>query len=393
MTGAALPPFLVDLVTRLRRRGLPIGVDDYLALRSALGAGFGVASTADFTELCVALWAKSLDERDLVRTVLAGADLPVWQSGVAAVPPRAAEPPVEIPAGEPRPEPAPETSPQPAPETPARPVVQRLTGMTVPPPSTGEFDSTLAVTPRFPLTAREIAQIWRRLRRPVRQGPPIEVDLEATLDRYGRTGLVQAPVMMPARRNTARLLLLVDRQGSMTPYAAYVDHLIRAIRSAGRLDAITTWYFHNLPGKRVDSALLDQLPDPFSPAVDAVLTRIPPLRTGLVHADPDLTEPVPFARVLEQTAPGTAVAIVSDAGAARGSLRTTRLLGSLSLVKAWYSAHCPVAWINPVPVSRWAGSTAEQLARHVPMSGLTTEGLHRAVDVLRGRPGRTERPL
>jgi hypothetical protein len=390
-----MPPFLLDLVTRLRRRGLPLGVDDCLALRSALGAGFGVASTADFTELCVALWAKSLDERDLVRVVVAGADVPAWQAGGTSRPAPVPEPPAGTAAPEvPQPvTPRPDAEPEPERVAPVRPVAQRMTGMALQPPSTGEFDSALAVTPRFPLTAREIAQIWRRLRRPVRQGPPVEVDLTATLDRYGRTGLMQAPVMMPARRNTARLLLLIDRQGSMTPYAAYVDHLIQAIRSAGRLDSITTWHFHNLPGKRVASALLEQLPDPFSPSVDAVLARVGPLRAGLLYADPDLTEPAPFTGVLGQTTPGTAVAVISDAGAARGSLQTTRLLGSLALVKALYAARCPVAWINPVPAARWTGSTAAQLARHVPMSPLTTDGLHRAVDVLRGRPGRTERPL
>ncbi|KAB8319444.1 hypothetical protein SD81_011300 [Tolypothrix campylonemoides VB511288] len=35
--------------------------------------------------------------------------------------------------------------------------------------------------PQFPLTYREVAQAWRRLRRPVRVGPPTELDVEPQL--------------------------------------------------------------------------------------------------------------------------------------------------------------------------------------------------------------------
>ena len=265
--------------------------------------------------------------------------------------------------------------------------------MSLLPPSTGRFDSTLAVAPQFPLTAREIAQTWRRLRRPIRYGIPSEVDVDATLDRYARTGVFTGPVLIPPRRNTARLLLLVDRNGSMTPYGAYVEHLVREIRNAGRLESIATWYFHNLPTSRVDTGVLSRLPDPFSPELDPVLGLIAPLSAGRLYADPDLTEPRMFSAVLHEIAYGTAAAVISDAGAARGTLQTGRLVGTVALIKALHAAHCTVAWINPVPAARWPGTTAEQVARHVPMFPLTADGLHRAVDALRGRPRRTERPV
>jgi hypothetical protein len=39
-----------------------------------------------------------------------------------------------------------------------------------------------------------------------------------------------------------------------------------------------------------------------------------------------------------------------------------------------------------MPQECWAGTSAALLARHVPMLPLDAAGLHRAVDVLRGRP-------
>ncbi|GID27680.1 hypothetical protein [Paractinoplanes brasiliensis] len=394
MTGAELPGFVAELVARLRRRGLPLGVDDCRTLRSAVAAGFGVGSAADFEQLCISLWAKSLSEQETVRAVLAGVELPRWDAtGTPAEP--GSVPSVETPhrVPSPREDPAPDSPAPPAPQPPEVPRVQPLTGMALLPPSTGQTDASLAVAAQFPLTAREIAQTWRRLRRPVRYGTPSEVDLDATLDRHARTGVFEGPVLVPPRRNTARLLLLVDRHGSMTPYEPYVEHLVREIRNAGRLESIDLWYFHNLPSNRVDTTVLGGLTDPFDPRLDPVLDLIAPMGTGRLYADPDLTQPRPFPAVLAGITPGATAAVISDAGAARGTLQTGRLVGTVAMLKALRAVPCPVAWINPVPAARWGSTTAEQVARHVPMSPLTAEGLHRAVDALRGRPHPTERPL
>ncbi|MCW3842883.1 hypothetical protein ONA70_22550 [Micromonospora yasonensis] len=390
------PPFVYDLVTRLRRRGLPLGIDDCASLRQALAAGFGLASTEDLAELCVALWAKSVGEREIVRAAFAQVEVPVWQTDVAEEASPTPPPTADPLAGDGL-RMDPQDGPQPAGEQPATgepaPAAQHVTGLAMQPPSTGSFDPSLVIVPQYPLSEREIAQAWRRLRRPVRTGPPVELDVVATLDRYARTGVASAPVLVPARRNTARLLVLVDRQGSMTPFHNFVDHLIAAIRSAGRLDLITVGYFRNVPGRSRDQALLADLPDPFSPALDPVLTRVAPLATGRLYRDPDLTEPHPFAAAVEQVSAGTAAVIISDGGAARGGFDTGRLLDTTAMLKALRAAGCAVAWLNPLPAARWAGTTAGQIARHIPMQPLTREGMYRTVDVLRGHPERTERPL
>ncbi|MGI5182698.1 VWA domain-containing protein [Dactylosporangium sp. CA-152071] len=382
-----MPPFVHALIDQLRRRGLPLGVDDCDALRRALAAGFGWTSGAALTELCVTLWAKTAAEADMVRAAFARIDAPQWilmaPAPVATADPAPLPPPsiVDAPTAQP-------ASPEPAPP----PVAAPNRDLPAAPPGTGRIDTTLVLTPQYPLTEREIVQVWRGLRRPTRHGPPVELDVDETLRRSARLGVPVPPVLVPARRNTTRLLLLVDRQGSMAPFHRYVEHVEQAVRRAGRLSALTVVYFHNTAGA-ADPALLSAVPDPFDPALDAVLPSVEPLLDGTVYGDPALTSPLPLREVLDTVAATTGAAVISDAGAARGTLSPARLLDTVALGKALRSAAGALTWLNPVPAARWRRSTAEQVARHVPMFPLTRAGMYQAVDVLRGRPFPVPRPL
>ncbi|MET7419746.1 VWA domain-containing protein [Dactylosporangium sp. NPDC005555] len=386
-----MPPFVHALIDQLRRRGLPLGVDDCDALRRALAAGFGWTSAAALTELCVMLWAKTASEAAMVRAAFARVEAPQWT--LAA--PVADAPAVPVPAPPPSVAdgPAPVADPVPAVVEPAPPPVA-APGDDLPaaPPGTGRVDTRLVLTPQYPLTEREIVQVWRGLRRPTRHGPPVELDVDETLHRSARLGVPVPPVLVPARRNTTRLLLLVDRQGSMTPFHRYVSHVVQAIQRAGRLSALTVVYFHNTAGS-ADAALLDAIPDPFDPSIDAVLPALPPLRDGTLYQDPALTVPVSLRSVLSLVTATTGAAVISDAGAARGTLSPARLLDTVALGKALHAAAGAVSWLNPLPASRWPRSTAEQVARHLPMFPLTRAGMYQAVDVLRGRPFPVARPL
>ena len=83
-----------------------------------------------------------------------------------------------------------------------------------------------------------------------------------------------------------------------------------------------------------------------------------------------------------------ALLVVSDAGAARGAtnrrrVEQTKVFVSEAANAAWW----PIAWVNPMPRSRWTRTTAERIAA-VPglnMFELNEDGLVQAIDFLRGK--------
>jgi hypothetical protein len=247
--------------------------------------------------------------------------------------------------------------------------------------------------PEFPVGFREVVQIWRRLRQPVREGPATEMDLEATIHLRSHTGVVSPVVLVPPRRNTARLLLLVDRQGSMAPFHRFVEEVCTAIRQAGRLKHVAQYYFHDVPAAGADELVLEALQPSLFPTLDPVLPRIQPLKKGYVYRDPSLLEPYPLPEVLKTTTTSTAVVLLSDAGAAHRRYEILRLLDTIAFLKALRSHTSRIVWINPMPAKYWTFSTAEQIARHIPMFALDKPGMSRAVNVLRGQPYLVEKPL
>jgi len=422
MTTDAIPSYLMPIVAQLRRRQIYVGIGDVQALRLALRAGFGLSSRDELRELCVALWAKSPVEAEVVRAAFARLDdLADWRLADAAgeAAPVSGQ---QVAAGGGRLagaalEAAPVSGQQVAaggggggedgggvpgespPGTAGRDAATTGTVRNLGPGfdlnalRAGASGRGLVLVPQYPLTSREVAQAWRHLRRPVRWGPAVELDIDATIGERVRRGVATPPVLVPRRRNAVRLLMLIDRQGSMTPFHGYVDYVVAAIRDAGRIDHVQTAYFHDGPGSSQDRAALEEMADPFRPDLDDVLGKIGPLRGGRVYDDPDLTKPRALDGILSGVTLATAVLVISDAGAARRQFDITRLLDSVALIKALRAGSAGVAWLNPVPRDWWSRTTAGQMARYVPMFALNRPGLYQAVDVLRGRPVPVERPV
>lgn len=71
--------------------------------------------------------------------------------------------------------------------------------------------------PRPAIALRSFIVAWRRFRRAQRSGPKTEPDLDATIAEQCRRGLLAGPVLLPARRNQARMVVLVDASPSMVP--------------------------------------------------------------------------------------------------------------------------------------------------------------------------------
>jgi uncharacterized protein len=364
---------LLALFELLRLRIPRLGVAEYLLALRALEAGFGVGSRTELRFLCQTLWAKSPEEQRLVADALEAvlpeplteADLRalLLEAGDAAARPEAdrAAPPISgtppPPASGPRPEPRlrppGEASPPPAVATatldagslPVGPGLRRWSMRLRP-----DFD----LAGSLPVTHRQMSRAWRFYRRMGRQGAATEFDVDATVQRIYREGVLVEPVLVPPRTNQARALILEDVGGSMVPFGYVTRALMDTARHAG-LARVDIGYFHDVP-------------------------------VGVVFADPARLAPVTLE---EMTAPfvDAGVLIYSDAGAARGALDRVRVEHTRRLLDLLRRYTPAIAWLNPVPRERWAGTTAEAIRERCdsPMFPFDRLGLLAAVDVMRGR--------
>jgi uncharacterized protein with von Willebrand factor type A (vWA) domain len=390
--------FIWALFQQLVRRNFAIGLEEYGSVVHALRAGFGWSSREELKQVLCALWATSRDEAAVVSALFDHYEVAEWNLAGPELP-RADDRPEEdsdtsvTSAGL---ESTAEVSDPPAPVAPVSPEPAVAAASRLPPLRSDEMPRlpySHVFLPQYPVSYRHIAQTWRRLRWPLREGPAIELDVNATVARRSRLGVGSPPVLRPRRRNQAHLLLLVDRKGSMAPFHSYVNEVCTAIAQAGRLGRMGLFYFHDTPLEGTDLSVLGPLEGQLFPSLDPILGDVPALKRGEFYSDPELLDPHPAESVLSKWTRGTAIVVISDAGAARGRLDVVRLLDSIASLKTLLALSNRLVWLNPMPMSSWARSTSKQIARHVPMFPMDRDGMHRAVNVLRGQPFVLERPL
>ena len=207
----------------------------------------------------------------------------------------------------------------------------------------------------LPITRRQMKQSWRYLRHSIREGPPVELDIEATVEQVARQGSFLNPVLMPRYVNRTELLLLIDRDGSMIPFHSLSQRLADTAAREGRLGNAGIYYFHNCPIKYIyrDTNHLE------AECISNVLAGLHRTRATVL--------------------------IISDAGATRGSFNPERLRLTKNFLDQTKLYVRQVAWLNPMPCNRWKETTAQEIARFIPMFEINRQGLDRAIDVLRGR--------
>jgi uncharacterized protein with von Willebrand factor type A (vWA) domain len=83
----------------------------------------------------------------------------------------------------------------------------------------------------------------RRLRKLARQGAEDEFDIDNTIDKTAKNGGLLDIIMRPERRNTVKVLLLLDNGGSMDAHVKVCEELFSAARS--EFKHLETYYFHN----------------------------------------------------------------------------------------------------------------------------------------------------
>ncbi|HEX8186033.1 MAG TPA: VWA containing CoxE family protein [Blastocatellia bacterium] len=247
-------------------------------------------------------------------------------------------------------------------EVPSQSFSASLAVMPVQPPPPLQFDEPTELNTYWPLSKRSMAYGWRYLRRLVPDGPFNALDIEATVDSTARRGVYLAPVYGRLESNHAHLLLLVDQGGSMVPFHRFTRDLVESAQQSnhfgeGRFEA---HYFHNV----IDDEVFEK---------------------------PHITGAVELKQVLDHCDNYTSVLIVSDAGAARGFCRLERVRVTSQFLSRLREHTNLIAWLNPMPEHRWAGTSAQVISHLVPMLQMNPDGFSRAIDVVRGIPLRATR--
>ena len=351
---------LRGLFLHLGRSGFPLSGRDYEGGIVALPLGQGTLTRDRLQWLCETLWAHTDEER--IRLARLFHDLPQPTPEAICTMTGAREPEGTAPASPTESAKAETTVPSNGDQEEARaPSVEFASatetgGVGLPQavvPST--LRQSHILTPRPSVSLRQMIVTWRRFRLARRSGPKVQLDIDATIAEKSRCGTLIEPVLVPARRNQARLLVLFDASPSMVPWRsmgkAVADSLGRS-----QLGSTAIYYFNN---------------DPADDLFDSDRLTRPKLLQDVVREHSDC-----------------ALLVIGDAGAARGRTDRERVRSTRRFVRRAHDASWwPISWLNPMPRSRWTGSSAARIATipGIAMFELTEDGLVQAVDHLRGK--------
>ena len=208
------------------------------------------------------------------------------------------------------------------------------------------------------LDTRQLRVALSKLRTLLPRGPEDELDLDRTIDKTCRNAGDLELVWQRQRKNTIKLLLLMDSGGSMAPYARLVSLLFSAAKSQFR--DMKHYYFHNC-------VYQDLWKD--------------------IQSD----ESVPTEEVLRTLSDDYKVVIVGDA-----TMAPSELLDRNGCISWFYQNDEPGVWwlhkisqkfpasiwINPEPERFWVSITARIIRRIFPMFHLSLEGLDDAIPTL-----------
>ena len=364
---------LQPVFQEMRRLGADVSLTEYFQTIQTLRSGIGLEDATLLTQCCRLLWAKSREEQEMFDAAFAEKAAP--KLTILHETAKPVHDPAQLAEDERDPETAnsiynppkediqefaqPETDLQQQ-NMPFRPFYSYTTPLpasfpkpTIPMPMLTK--RVYHFTPRLPLSKSNMAGHWRQLRRMQRTGLARELDIEATIHDICHYGLLRRPFMRPRAGNMAQVLLLIDQDGSMTPFKMLVNALVESVTHNSLAGKTSLYYFHDYPGHTL-------------------------------YEDNLLGQPMTLEQVLARYTHNSPVLIVSDAGAARAHFDDERMHNTRRFLKTLHHYTYLYAWINPVPFSRWRSTTAEDIEQLAPMFPLDRDGLDDAIQILRGHP-------
>lgn len=343
---------LIDLFLHLRSCGFSLGLRELLAAERAVAEGWGADGPSGLQPVVRLLWCSSLEEIgkfEVEWTNLVEVPAIEWPT------PANVDESFRSTGSRPTPEDVLDETPLPDASSSVEPTT---TGFGTLPVQAPFIPATINEMPDlhsyWPLSRQDMAYAWRYLRRPVADGPANVLDLPATVEQTVHRGFFLAPVYRRRIQNHAHLTLLLDQNGSMVPFHRFARDLISTAQESKAIHHVDVFYFHNTP-------------------------------TDHLYQDQHLTRPVSLAEALEDCDQNSSLLIVSDAGAARGYRSRERIQATTRFLRK-VRAYTPlVAWLNPMPMERWPGSSAQIIAHRIPMFQMDADGVASAVDIARGQ--------
>ncbi|GIX49614.1 MAG: hypothetical protein KatS3mg131_3825 [Candidatus Tectimicrobiota bacterium] len=215
------------------------------------------------------------------------------------------------------------------------------------------------------LDVRQLQVALKKLRHLQRLGAQEELALEETVAETCRRGGEIELVFRPPRRNSAKVLLLMDAGGSMSPYTPLVERLFSAAHQARHFRAFQYYYFHN--------CVYDWL-----------------------YRDMARRQRVATAAVLRACGADYKLLLVGDAymapeellepGGALYAFEPNATPGLAWLQRLRQHFHAAV-WLNPMPAQAWHHPTIARIRQLFPMYELTLQGLEAGIkELVRRRP-------
>ncbi len=211
------------------------------------------------------------------------------------------------------------------------------------------------------LDVRQFEVALKTLRHLLREGPE-ELHLDRTIHRTCQNAGEIELVFDRARRNSLRLLLIMDVGGSMDPFAQICDRLFSAASKANHFKSFKNYWFHNCVYER--------------------------LGTNMARGEFE-----PTFEVLEKSHPETCVIFVGDACMHPWELmqpgwsidrweRVERRRG-IDWIKSFADRFDRCIWLNPEPTQHWQHPTIEAIGDLIDMYPLTLDGLKEGIHRLR----------
>ncbi|RJX33841.1 MAG: VWA domain-containing protein [Desulfarculus sp.] len=210
------------------------------------------------------------------------------------------------------------------------------------------------------LDVRQIKLALKKLRQFAKEGPEDWLDLDETIDQTCRNAGEIELVFTRERKNTVKVLLLMDSGGSMNPYARLVDRLFSAAHQMTHFRDLKAYYFHNCVYQDVYQDMYNSVSLPTG---------------GLLH---NLSQDYKVILV------GDAFMSPSELLSAGGAIdyyyhNDTPGLDWLERI-ADHFRYC--VWLNPMPERAWMHPTISTISKVFPMFPLTLDGLDDAIKAL-----------